>query len=69
MLKVPFTKSMNFAPVPQEDDDLLDAIDNDIKRQDDKWQLKKDDIDGNQLSQFWDSAVNELENNDNDFSP
>ena len=54
---------MQFAPIPDDDDDLSQMIHNDTTDHDDNWQLHED-IDPSKLEAFWDQAVNEIENND-----
>jgi hypothetical protein len=65
-MKFPFSKRMNFEPVPQEGDELIEAINSDPQRQDDIWQLH-DDIDPTELNSFWDEALKELKG-ENNFS-
>lgn len=61
MLKLPFHNVMNFEPVAEDQDELLDAIPNGVY-QDDVWQLR-DDIDPDQLDHFWDETLKELKDN------
>jgi len=64
MLKFPFHNAMNFEPVVEDKDELLDAIPKGVY-QDDVWQLR-DDIDPDQLDQFWDETLKELKDSDLD---
>ena len=62
-----FKKSLTFQPVMQEADELIEQIERDPEVHDNLWQLRKDDINGDELSNFWDKALQEL-GSDNDFS-
>jgi hypothetical protein len=63
MVKIKFPQLFNprvaFEPVPIEDDEIIQAINNDPNTHDNVWQLKED-INPEALGKFWDEAVRDL---------
>ncbi len=53
---------MQFAPVEDDDDELTNAIREENERSEDRWQLNEE-ANGEQLSEFWDDALNDLAQN------
>lgn len=52
-------KQMQFAPIEEDDDEISQAINDDPIVHDDQWRLTED-LDGQQLGAFWDTALSEL---------
>lgn len=52
-------KQMQFAPVPNDDDELTQAIEDDSVNHDDSWTLK-DELDAAALDNFLDEALAEI---------
>lgn len=51
-------KQMQFAPIPDDEDDLSQAIKDDPITHDNKWDLT-DDIDAEKLDKFWADTLRE----------
>lgn len=56
---VPHQKQMQFEPVEEDDDELSEFIRDDPLAHDNVWDLHEN-LDSEQLSQFWTDAVQEL---------
>lgn len=52
-------KKMQFAPVVEDDDEISQLIKGDVDEHDDRWDLQED-LNAEQLSAFWDDALQEL---------